>query len=142
MTLEIGIVLSILGIAFILFITGKVRVDLVGMLILVSLSITGVLTIDEVLNGFSNEAVVTVISIFIISAGLNSTGVSDSIGKILWNFGNGDQVRLIIVIMVMVALFSSVMNNVAAASILFPAVVSISSRSRIPPSKLLIPLAY
>ena len=142
MTLEIGIVLSILGIAFVLFISGKVRVDLVGMLILVSLSITGVLPIKDVLNGFSNEAVITVISIFIISAGLNNTGVSDSMGRVLWRFGKGDQVKLIIVIMVLVAMLSSVMNNVAAASILFPAVISISSKSKIPASKLLIPLAY
>ena len=142
MTLEIGIVLSILGIAFILFLIGKIRIDLIGMLILLSLSISGILTVDEVLDGFSNEAVITVFAIFIISAGLNKTGVSDNMGIIIRRFGKGDQTRLIIAIMVLVAILSSVMNNVAAASILFPAVISISAKTKIPASKLLIPLAY
>ena len=142
MTLDIGIVLAILGIAFFLFLSGKVRIDIVGMLILISLAATKILTVDEVLDGFSNQAVITVFAIFIISSALDKTGVSDNMARILWRFGNGDQVRLIIVIMLLVAALSSVMNNVAAASILFPAVITISSKSKVPASKLLIPLAY
>ena len=142
MTLDIGIVLAILGIAFFLFLSGKVRIDIVGMLILISLAATKILTVDEVLDGFSNQAVITVFAIFIISSALDKTGVSDNMARILWRFGKGDQVRLIIVIMLLVAALSSVMNNVAAASILFPAVITISSKSKVPASKLLIPLAY
>lgn len=142
MTLEIGIVLFILGAAFILFLSGKVRTDLVGLLILIALPVTGLLTVPETLDGFSNEAVITVIAIFIISEGLQQTGVSDTMGGILWRLGRRDQTKMIIAIMSIVAIISSVMNNVAAASILFPAVISVSAKSKVPVSKYLIPLAY
>src|SRR5690606_34475674 len=123
MTFEIGIALFILGAAFILFLSGKVRTDLVGILILIALPVSGLLTVTEALDGFSNEAVITVIAIFIISEGLQQTGVSETMGGILWRLGRRDQTKMIIAIMSIVAIISSVMNNVAAASILFPAVL-------------------
>lgn len=142
MTFEIGIALFILGAAFTLFLSGKVRTDLVGILILIALPVTGLLTVSETLDGFSNEAVITVIAVFIISEGLQQTGVSDTMGGILWRLGRRDQTKMIIAIMSIVAIISSVMNNVAAASILFPAVLSVSAKSKVPASKYLIPLAY
>ncbi|HLT24857.1 MAG TPA: SLC13 family permease, partial [Ignavibacteria bacterium] len=142
MTFEIGIALFILGAAFILFLSGKVRTDLVGILILIALPVSGLLTVTEALDGFSNEAVITVIAIFIISEGLQQTGVSETMGGILWRLGRRDQTKMIIAIMSIVAIISSVMNNVAAASILFPAVLSVSAKSKVPASKYLIPLAY
>ena len=73
MTLEIGIVLIIVGIAVVLFVTEWIRVDLVALFVLVSLVVAGLITPAEALSGFSNPAVVTVWAILILSAALSRT---------------------------------------------------------------------
>ncbi|MBT3713075.1 MAG: hypothetical protein HOG15_06975, partial [Anaerolineae bacterium] len=76
MTLEIIIVLSILAISILLFITEWVRMDVVALLVLSGLAVTGLITPPEALSGFSNPAVVTVWAILILSGGLARTGVA------------------------------------------------------------------
>ena len=80
MTQDITIVLIILSVSVVLFVTEWIRVDVVAMLVLASLAITGVLTPEEALSGFSNTAVITVWAILILSAALSRTGVAGLIG--------------------------------------------------------------
>jgi di/tricarboxylate transporter len=80
MILDIAIVFAITALAVLLFITERVRVDLVALLVMVSLALTGILTPVEALSGFSNAAVVTVWAVLILSAGLSRTGVAGAIG--------------------------------------------------------------
>ena len=75
MTLEIALVLTILGIAVVLFVTERLRIDLVALLVLGSLALTGLVTPSEALSGFSNPAVVTVWAVFILGGALYRTGV-------------------------------------------------------------------
>ena len=81
MTTEIALVLGILAISLILFISEVIRMDLVAMLVLGALAVTGLVTPDEALAGFSNGAVVTVWAMFILSEGLTRTGIADIIGR-------------------------------------------------------------
>ena len=81
MTTEIALVLGILAISLILFISEVIRMDLVAMLVLGALAVTGLVTPDEALAGFSNSAVVTVWAMFILSEGLTRTGIADIIGR-------------------------------------------------------------
>ena len=74
MTFQIGLVLAILGIAVVLFVTEKLRVDVVALLVLVLLALTKLVTPVEALSGFSNPAVITVWAVFILSGGLSRTG--------------------------------------------------------------------
>jgi di/tricarboxylate transporter len=142
MTLEIATVFAITALAVILFITERVRMDLVALLVMVSLALTGILTPVEALSGFSNAAVVTVWAVLILSAGLARTGVAGSIGhRILRLAGNGEA-RLILMIMLMAGALSGFMNSIGVASLFLPVVIDIARRTKIPPSKLLMPLAF
>ncbi|MGB3716502.1 MAG: SLC13 family permease [Candidatus Promineifilaceae bacterium] len=141
MTLEIATVLAIIVVAVILFVSDKLRVDLVALLVLGSLVITQLVTPSEALSGFSNPAVITVWAMFILSGGLTQTGVANSIGKQVLRLAGSGEVRLMLLIMLTAAVLSAFMNNVGVAALLLPVVVIIARRTKTPPSRLLLPLA-
>ena len=142
MTFEIGLVLAILVATIILFVSGKLRVDLIGLLVLGCLGISGLISPGEALSGFSNPAVITVWAMFIISAGLANTGIAKFIGQQVLRLGGTGEARLIIVIMVTAGLLSGIMNNIGVAVLLLPVVMDVGRRTGHPPSKLLMPLAF
>jgi di/tricarboxylate transporter len=142
MSLEIILVLSILGIALILFITEWVRMDIVALLVLGSLAIIGLVTPDEALEGFSNPAVVTVWAMFILSAGLYHTGVAKIIGKQVLRFAGKTESRMIIIIMLSSGVMSAFMNNIGVAALMLPVIMDVAKRTGKAPSKLLMPLAF
>jgi di/tricarboxylate transporter len=140
-TVDIAIVFTILGVAVLLFVTEWLRVDLVALLVLGALALTGLVTPVEALSGFSNPAVVTVWAVFILSGALSRTGVANMIGRQVLRLAGHGQLRLMVVIMVTAAVMSAFMNNVGVAALLLPVVMDISRRAGHPPSKLLMPLA-
>ncbi len=142
MTLEIILVFSITLVAVLLFITERVRVDLVALLVLASLGLTGLVTPAEALSGFSNAAVVTVWAVLILSAGLARTGVAGSIGHRVLGIAGAKETRLILVIMLITGVLSGFMNSIGVASLFLPVVIDVARRTQIPPSKLLMPLAF
>lgn len=139
---EIILVLSILLAAVLLFITGVIRVDLTALFVLVSLALTGLVSPAQALSGFSNPAVVTVWAMFILSAGLTRTGISSSIGVRLLKIAKESESRLIAVLMTTTALLSSIMNNTGVAAMFLPITLEIARRTKRPPSRLLLPMAY
>lgn len=142
MTGEIGLVLLILGAAVVLFASEKVRVDVVSMMILLTLLLTGLLTTEEAFSGFSNPAVITVWAIYIVSASLTHTGIADVIGKYIGRIAGSGEARLILVVMASVGIMSAFMNNIGAAAVLLPVTIGLGRKAKIPASKLLIPLAF
>ena len=142
LTLEIGIVLSILAVAVLLFASEWVRVDVVSIMVMLALILTGILEPQEAFAEFGNPAVVTVWAIYIVSASLAYTGIADFIGHYLGRIGGNNEVRLILVIMVTVGVMSAFMNNIGATAVLLPVVIGLAKKSDIPVSKLLIPLAF
>jgi di/tricarboxylate transporter len=142
LTAEIALVLAILGVAIVLFATERIRVDVISMMVLLSLILTGLLTVEEAFSGFSNPAVITVWAIYMVSEGLFFTGIADYIGQRILKVSGNEQARLTAVIMITVGLMSAFMNNIGATAVLLPAVVAIGRKTNIPASKLLIPLAF
>ncbi|MDJ0911548.1 MAG: SLC13 family permease [Woeseiaceae bacterium] len=142
MTNDILIVLGILIISLILFISEIIRMDLVALLVLGALATTGLVSPNDALAGFSNSAVVTVWAMFILSEGLTRTGIADIIGRQVMRVAGKREVFLILVIMITGAVLSAFMNNIGVAALMLPVVVDIARRTRIPPSRLLMPLAY
>jgi di/tricarboxylate transporter len=134
--------LVILVIAVTLLLTERLRADLVALLVVVALGIAGVLTPREAFSGFASSAVVTIVSIFVLTAALRVTGFTDKAGELLERIGGASETRLVIVIMVAGAALSLLMNNIAAAAILLPAVAGLAHRSRVSPARLLMPLAF
>ncbi|MBI9044324.1 MAG: SLC13 family permease [Anaerolineaceae bacterium] len=139
---EILLMLLILGASIILFISEILRADVVAIISLILLILSGLITPEEGFSGFSNPAVITVWSVFIISGGLNRSGVADIIAHYMVKISGRSMTRLIIVIMGISGLMSAFMNNIGAVAILLPAVISISRKVKISPSKLLLPLSW
>jgi di/tricarboxylate transporter len=135
--------LILLVIAIALFVSGRLRPDLVALLVLVTLSITGTITPQEAFSGFSRPAIITILGIFILSGGLYRTGATRALGRSLLRLTRGSADRgLLVVTMVAAALLAMLMNNIAVVSVLLPAVMGISRQTRTAPSKLLMPLAF
>lgn len=141
MTIEVLILLAIVAAAFVLFVGGWLRVDVVGLLVLSALALTGLVNAQEALAGFSSPAVVTVWALFILSAGLTRTGIAHQLGRPLQRFAKGSEALLITALMVVASLLSALINTVTVAAILLPATMDLARRSGRPPSRLLLPLA-
>ncbi len=142
MTTENILVLAILAGALVLFISEKLRPDVVALLVLVVLALTGILTVEQALSGFASPAVVTVWSVFIISGALYRTGVADALARAVLALAGSDPLRLTVLVMITVGILSAFMNNIGAVAIMLPAVMSVAKQAKITPSKLLIPLAF
>ncbi len=141
MTLEIALTLLVLLLAIVLFVTERIRADLVALLVMAALAIAGLVTPAEALSGFSSPAVATVWAVFIISGGLARTGVANTVGLQVFRLSGHSEVRLLVVIMLTAGVLSAVMNNVGVAALMLPVVLSLARQTRLPPSKLLMPLA-
>ncbi|MBP7688959.1 MAG: hypothetical protein KA765_13665, partial [Thermoflexales bacterium] len=114
------LLLVLLGIAIVFFITEWLRADLVALLLLVALGVTGILTPQETLSGFSRAAVITIMAIYILTAGLAKTGATHLLGARLMRLGGQGELRLSVVLMSAGAVLSLVINNIAAAAVLLP----------------------
>jgi len=106
-----------------------------------ALALTGLVTAEEALAGFSSPAVVTVWAMFILSAGLSRTGIAHRLGQPLQRFSKGSEAVLMAAIMAAASLLSALINTVTVAAILLPAIMELARRSGRPPSRLLMPLA-
>ena len=141
-TMDIALTLSILVVAIILFATEWIRMDMVSMLILLVLALTGLVTVEDAFAGFSNPAVLTVAAVFVLSAGISSTGAVSKVGERLIEWTGHSPLLLTASIMATVAVFSAFINNIGATAVLMPIVVMVAQKLKMPPSKLLIPLAF
>jgi di/tricarboxylate transporter len=141
-TPQIALVLIILVAAVVLFVTERLRVDVVALLVLSSLALSGLVTPSEALSGFSNPAVVTVWAVFVLGGGLYRTGIATILGRHVLGLAGSDEVRLIFVIMLTAGVLSGFMNNVGVAALFLPVVMDIARRTGRPPSRLLMPLAF
>ncbi len=142
MTPHIALTLIIIAAAVALFATEKLRVDVIALLVLLTLALTGLVQPEQVFSGFANPAVITVWAVYIVSGGLFKTGVADILGERIIRLAGTSEPRLIAVIMATCGVMSAFMNNIGATAVLLPAVVGISRQARVPLSRLLIPLSF
>ena len=123
MTPQIALTLGIIAGALVLFGTDKLRVDVVALLVLLTVALTGLVGPEEVFEGFSNPAVITVWAVYIVSGGMYKTGVATILGKFIIRLSGENEMRLILVIMLTCGIISAFMNNVGATAMLLPAVI-------------------
>jgi len=136
------ITIAIIAVAALLLVTERLRPDLVALLVLLALGITGVVTPAEAFSGFSRSAVITILALFILTHGLEKTGVTRWISLRLLRLAGSSKTRLIAIIMLTAAGLSAVMNTIAAAAVLLPITMSIARHSGHRPARLLMPLAF
>jgi di/tricarboxylate transporter len=142
MTIPILIVLAVVVLAILFFVTEWVRYDVVGLLVLLTLAITGLITDEQALRGFSNPAVITIGAVLVLSGGLYRTGVANLVGRHVLGLAGDSQVRLIFLMMATAGALSGIMNNIAVGALFLPVVLDIARRTNQAPSKLLMPLAF
>lgn len=128
--------------SFVLLLSGRIRNDLVAILIILALALTGVLTPEESLAGFSSEPAIVVAAIFVITGALDLTGVSEVIGRLIGRFAGSTLTRAIAVIMPAVALLSAFTHHVTTTAIMLPVCIGLCKERDIPQSKLLMPLSF
>ncbi len=138
--MELAITLLVLLGAVVLFVTEKLPVDVVALLVLCTLLVVGVVTPGEALSGFSSQATITVAAMFVLSAGLQRSGLIAGLGtqlaRIRWNW------LFALIMMGLAALLSAFVNNTAIVAIFIPMVVAAVVSNGQPPSKFLIPLSF
>ncbi len=135
-------VLIVLGVAIVLFVTDKVRTDLVALLVMSALLAPGIITPTEAFRGFSNPATVTIAAMFVLSAGLERAGAVSWIGVALAKVGGKSFSLALAAMMIGTAVVSAFINNTAAVAILLPTVMAMARELEVSPSKLLIPLSF
>lgn len=132
----------ILLVAFVLLVTERIRNDLVALLIILSLALTGVLSPTDALAGFGSEPAIIIASIFVIGGAFHQTGLDEQIGRWIARIAGSGLSRAIAVIMPAVALLSAFTHHVTTTAVMLPAVITLAREKQIPPSKLLMPLSF
>ena len=142
MTAEIAIVLGIIALAVVLFVTERLSVDTVAILIMGLLMVTGILTPEEGFAGFSNPATITVGAMFVISAAIFQTGALNNVGSLLTRIGRRSYFLCLLAVLLFSGILSMFINDTAVVALLMPVVVQVSRDTRINPSLLLMPLSF
>jgi di/tricarboxylate transporter len=142
MTPAIATVLALLFIALVLFGTERIPIDIVTILLVVGVVLSGTLNVTEAFAGFGNDIVITIAGLFILTGGLVKTGVVDVVGRRLHRIAGGNEFRLTTLVMFTAAACASVMKNTTTTAMFVPVVLGMAERARVQPSKLLMPLAF
>jgi di/tricarboxylate transporter len=142
MTPQILTVLVLTGIAVVLMATDLLRAELATWFLVIALSLIGIITPQEAFTGLSNSAVITILAVFILTKGLDKTGIIGYVGALLRRLAGDRPMRFLALVMMGGAALSFFMNNIAAAAVLLPAVIDVARRTKTSPAKLLMPLAF
>ncbi len=140
--MEAWIVIGLLVIAVIAFATEKISVDLVTLTMLCVLVMCGILKAEQAFAGFGDRVIILLAAIFVIGAALRETGVLDTMGSVLANTLGTKPRRLMGMLMAVVGGVSAFMNNTTVTAVFVGPVMGLARRLRIPPSRLLMPLAF
>ncbi len=138
----IAITLILLLVAVVLFASEKIPVDVVGILLVIGLVMTNVLTVQEGLSGFGDNIIITIGGLFVLTGGLVKTGIVDLIGRRLYRISGSNEFLLTALIMAVAAICASVLKNTTTTAMFLPVVLGLANRAKISPSKLLMPLAF
>lgn len=142
MTPDIAIVLLVMAASVGLFAWGRLRVDLVALLVLAALVLLRQVTPEQGVAGFSNPATITVAAMFVLSAGLFRSGAVAFVGHLLTRLGTSSFPAVLLLIMVGIGGISAFMNNTAAVAIFLPIVVGAARKLQVAPARLLLPLSF
>src|SRR5919107_3412893 len=127
----VAIVIILLFVAVVLFATERIPIDIVTILLVIALVVTGTLTAGEAFSGFGNDIVITISGLFILTGGLVKTGVVDVVGRRLHRIAGGNPFRLAALVMFTAAACASVMKNTTTTAMFVPVVLGIAARERV-----------
>jgi di/tricarboxylate transporter len=139
---EMMMVLAILAYTVILFITEVIRIDVAAILILVVLGLTGLVPDTHIFDGFASNAVLSIIAVMILGAGLDRTGVMNKVAGLIMKIGGQSEKSVIPVVSSTVGVISGFMQNVGATALFLPVMSRISAQTKLPLSRLLMPMGF
>jgi len=149
LTTEMIVVLCLLGFTVFLFVSEIIRVDLSAILVMVILGMLsflpglgGLANVSNLFDGFASNAVISIIAVMIIGAGLDKTGIMSKVAAVILKYGGTTEKRVVPIISGTVGFISSFMQNVGAAALFLPVVSRISLRTGLPLSRLLMPMGF
>lgn len=149
LTTEMIVVLCLLGFTVFLFVSEIIRVDLSAILVMVLLGMLsflpglgGLANVSNLFDGFASNAVISIIAVMIIGAGLDKTGIMSKVAAVILKYGGTTEKRVVPIISGTVGFISSFMQNVGAAALFLPVVSRISLRTGLPLSRLLMPMGF
>ena len=134
--------LIILIISAIFFMVGKVRSDLVALCALLALVLSGILTPEEALSGFSNSVVIMMAGLFVVSGAIFQTGLAKKVSGYILRVAGTSELRLFLLVMLVTAFIGSFVSNTGTVALMLPIVVSMAKTAKVSPARLLMPLAF
>ena len=149
LTIEMIVVLTVLFVTVTLFVTEAFRIDLTAILTMVALGLLSQLPglgnladSSRLFDGFASNAVISIIAVMIIGAGLDKTGLMSKVAGYILKIGGAKETRIVPIISGSVGVISSFMQNVGAAALFLPVLSRISVRAELPMSRLLMPMGF
>lgn len=135
-------VFGLLAVTIVLFVSDRVRLDVVALLVIITLPLSGVLTVGQAVAGFGDPVVLLIAALFVVGEGLFRTGVAAAVGAWLLRMGGNGETRLLLFLLPTVAVLSAFMSSTGAVAIFIPVVLSLAREANLSPGRLLLPLAY
>jgi di/tricarboxylate transporter len=142
LTVDMALVMAMIGVAIFLFIVEWVRVDVVAIIMMVALPILGLISGEEAFVGLSSNAVVSIIAVIVIGAGLDKTGLINRVVAPIVKLAGNSQSRIITLLAGTIAGISAFMQNIGAAALFLPAIQRICRQSGISISRVLMPVGF
>jgi di/tricarboxylate transporter len=142
MTPQIALVLGVLGVTIVLFVTERLRVDVVAILVMLILAWLGLVTPAEAFSGLASNAVVSMIAVMILGYGIDRSGVMRRVTRPILRAAGSSERRLTGIVGAAVGLLSGFMQNIGAAALFLPAMLRLSKRTGLPASRLLMPMGF
>jgi len=135
-------VLAILFFATLLFISNRLRADVVALMVLITLGVSGIITQQEAFSGFGSSSVITILAAFVITGAINQTGLGQRLGMLLLRLAGQNQRRLLVALTFAAGFLSFFMNNIAAAAVLMPVAMNAARQIKVSPTRILLPIAF
>lgn len=136
------ITLIILAVSALFFAIGKIRSDLVAVCALILLIVSGILTPEEALSGFSNSVVIMMVGLFVVGGAIFHTGLAKMISGRIMKLAGDSELRLFLLVVIVTSVIGAFVSNTGTVALMLPIVVSLAAKARINASRLLIPLAF
>lgn len=124
------------------FVWGRIRADVVALIALLVLTLSGILTTQEALSGFSNPIVIMMVGLFVVGGAIFNTGLAKMVGARLSHLGNGSPTRLFLVVVLATGLIGGFVSNTGTVALMLPIVVSMAASAGASASRFLMPLAF
>ncbi|MBB5359166.1 di/tricarboxylate transporter [Rhodanobacter sp. ANJX3] len=142
LTPDMMLVLGLVGFTMLMLVLEWIRADMVALLVVVTIGLTGLIPSERVFNGFAGNAVIAIIAIMIMGEGLDRAGVLNLTARFVMRMARGMESRLGLVINMVASLFSAIIPSQALAALMIPVSSRLSARTGVPLSRLLLPMAF